>query len=148
MGGGREASFPNKVGRPSFLKKRSKKLFGWLSRTVRKACAGRKTGEACGGGLSRRGVSIERCDGASMALSIKTGEADELARSLARLTGESMTEAVTVALRERLARERARRESDADLPARLAALSGELRWAYDTRPISRQEWDAASGDEG
>jgi antitoxin VapB len=83
-----------------------------------------------------------------MALSIKTGEADELARSLARLTGESMTEAVTVALRERLARERARRESDADLPARWAALSGELRLAYDTRPISRQEWDAASGDEG
>ena len=32
-----------------------------------------------------------------MALSIKTAEADELARSLARLTGESMTEAVTIA---------------------------------------------------
>ena len=42
-----------------------------------------------------------------MALSIKTAEADELARSLARLTGETMTEAVTAALRERLARERA-----------------------------------------
>ncbi len=41
-----------------------------------------------------------------MALSIKTAEADEFARSLARLTGESMTEAVTAALRERLARER------------------------------------------
>ena len=47
------------------------------------------------------------------ALSIKTPEADELARSLARLTGESMTEAVTAALRERLARERARRETAA-----------------------------------
>ena len=33
-----------------------------------------------------------------MALSIKTAEADELARSLARLTGETMTEAVTAAL--------------------------------------------------
>jgi hypothetical protein len=32
-----------------------------------------------------------------MALSIKTVEADELARSLARLTGESMTEAITAA---------------------------------------------------
>lgn len=83
-----------------------------------------------------------------MALSIKTAEADELARSLARLTGESMTEAVTVALRERLARERARRDTAADLPARLAALSGRLRAAYDTRPVSREEWDAASGDEG
>ena len=83
-----------------------------------------------------------------MALSIKTAEADELARSLARLTGESMTEAVTAALRERLVRERARRATDADLPARLAALSTRLRAAYDTRPISREEWDAAAGDEG
>jgi antitoxin VapB len=83
-----------------------------------------------------------------MALSIKTAEADELARSLARLTGESMTEAVTAALRERLARERARRATEADLPARLAALCGRLREAYDTRPISREEWDAAAGDEG
>ncbi len=36
---------------------------------------------------------------------METAKADELARSLSRLTGESMTEAVTVALRERLARE-------------------------------------------
>ncbi len=82
-----------------------------------------------------------------MALSIKTAEADELARSLARLTGESMTEAVTAALRERLARERARRATEADLPVRLAALSDRLRVAYDTRPVSREEWDAAAGDE-
>ncbi len=81
-----------------------------------------------------------------MALSIKTAEADALARSLARLTGESMTEAVTVALRERLAREQARRDGDAGLSARLAALSERLRTAYDTRPLSRAEWDAASGD--
>jgi antitoxin VapB len=83
-----------------------------------------------------------------MALSIKTAEADELARSLARLTGESMTEAVTAALRERLARERARREAAASLPERLTALSSQLRAAYDTRPVSREEWDAATGDEG
>lgn len=63
-----------------------------------------------------------------MALSIKAAEADELARSLARLTGESMTEAVTAALRERLARERARRAVSAELrgagrsPRRAAAL--------------------------
>ena len=81
-----------------------------------------------------------------MALSIKTAEADELARSLARLTGETMTEAVTAALRERLARERARRETAASLPDRLAALSGRLRGAYDTRPVSREEWDAAAGE--
>lgn len=83
-----------------------------------------------------------------MALSIKTAEADELARSLARLTGESMTEAVTTALRERLARERARRETAASLPVRLTTLSARLRSAYDTRPVTREEWDAAAGDEG
>ena len=82
-----------------------------------------------------------------MALSIKTAEADELARSLARLTGESMTEAVTAALRERLAREHARRAMDAGLPARLTVLSSRLRAAYDTRPVSREERDAATGDE-
>ena len=82
-----------------------------------------------------------------MALSIKTAEADALARSLARLTGESMTDAVTAALRERLTRERARRAASADLPARVAALSEQLRAAYDTRPVSRAEWDAAAGDE-
>lgn len=81
-----------------------------------------------------------------MALSIKTDEADALARRLARLTGESMTKAVTVALRERLAREEARRVAAEDLPARLTRLAEQLRRAYDTRPISRDEWDAASSD--
>ncbi len=83
-----------------------------------------------------------------MALSIKTAEADELARSLARLTGESMTEAVTIALRERLVRERTRREAADSLPARLQALSSQMRAAYDTRPIAPEEWNAASGDAG
>ena len=40
-----------------------------------------------------------------MALSIKHPEADRLARELARTTGESLTEAVTRAIRERLVRE-------------------------------------------
>ena len=79
-----------------------------------------------------------------MALSIKTDEADALARRLARLTGESMTKAVTVALRERLAREEARRVAAGDLPARLTRLSKRLRRAYDTGPISRDEWNLAS----
>jgi antitoxin VapB len=37
-----------------------------------------------------------------MALSIKNDEADRLARELAELTGESITEAIVIALRERL----------------------------------------------
>ncbi len=43
-----------------------------------------------------------------MALSIKDHEADRLARELAKETGETITQAVTVALRERLARLRRR----------------------------------------
>jgi antitoxin VapB len=77
----------------------------------------------------------------------KTVEANELVRARARLTGESMTTAVTVALRDRLPRKRARREAATDLPARLAALAGRLRSACDTRQVNRAEWDAASGNE-
>lgn len=43
-----------------------------------------------------------------MALSIKNEEADRLARELAEATGESLTEAVITALRERLRREKGR----------------------------------------
>jgi antitoxin VapB len=83
-----------------------------------------------------------------MALSIKTEEADRLARRLAKLTGETMTAAVTVALRERLAREQERRKKEEDLPARLAAFyEKRIRGKYDTRPITQEEWDLASGDE-
>jgi antitoxin VapB len=42
-----------------------------------------------------------------MALSIKSDEADRLARELAAETGETLTEAVETALRERLEREQA-----------------------------------------
>ncbi len=44
-----------------------------------------------------------------MALSVKNEEADRLARQLAETTGESITEAVLVALRERLEREKRQR---------------------------------------
>lgn len=43
-----------------------------------------------------------------MALSIKDRDADRLARELAKETGETITQAVTVALRERLSRLRRR----------------------------------------
>jgi antitoxin VapB len=45
-----------------------------------------------------------------MALSIRDPETDRLARELAALTGESMTEAIRIALAERLARTRSARE--------------------------------------
>jgi antitoxin VapB len=44
-----------------------------------------------------------------VALSIKHPEADRLARELAKANGEGLTEAVINALRERLARQRARK---------------------------------------
>jgi len=43
-----------------------------------------------------------------MSLNIKNPEADRLARELAERTGETITEAVITALRERLAREEGR----------------------------------------
>jgi antitoxin VapB len=48
-----------------------------------------------------------------MALNIKNPEADRLARELAGLTGESITDSVIAAMKDRIARERARRGYDA-----------------------------------
>jgi antitoxin VapB len=45
-----------------------------------------------------------------MALRINNPEADSLARELARTTGESITQAVILALRERLEREQGRQQ--------------------------------------
>ena len=55
-----------------------------------------------------------------MSLNIKSEETHRLARELARLTGESMTAAVTVAVRERL--DRVRRGQAVGLADRLLAI--------------------------
>lgn len=55
-----------------------------------------------------------------MGLNIKNEETCLLARDLARLTGETMTGAIAVALRERLARERRRSDADARVGELLA----------------------------
>ncbi len=47
-----------------------------------------------------------------MSLNIKSPEAHLLAAELARLTGESMTKAVTEAIRDRLEREKMKRDED------------------------------------
>ena len=54
-----------------------------------------------------------------MALSLKDGETDRLAREVAALTGETLTATIRVALRERLERERLRRNLPRDLTDRL-----------------------------
>jgi antitoxin VapB len=54
-----------------------------------------------------------------MALSLKDPETDRLAREVAKLTGESLTEAVRIALAERLERERRKRGRSKSLVERL-----------------------------
>ena len=54
-----------------------------------------------------------------MALSFKDSETDRLAREVAALTGESLTDAVRKALAERLGRERLRRGLPQSLADRL-----------------------------
>ena len=63
-----------------------------------------------------------------MSLNIKNAETHELARELAELTGESMTDAVTIAVKERLAR--VRRQRDLGLAERLLAIGRDAapRW--------------------
>jgi antitoxin VapB len=67
-----------------------------------------------------------------MSLNIKNEEAHRLARELASLTGESMTAAVTEALRERL--ERVRRAGSRGLAERLLVIgrdcAGRLKEPY------------------
>ena len=55
-----------------------------------------------------------------MSMNIKNQEAYQLAKRLAKLTGETLTTAVTKALRERLARFHA--ERDVDMAERLLAI--------------------------
>ena len=58
-----------------------------------------------------------------MALNIKNGETQKLAHELSKLTGESMTVAVTEALRERL--DRVRSQQGAGLADRLLKIGKE-----------------------
>ncbi len=61
-----------------------------------------------------------------MALSIKDPEADRLARELARRTGETITEAIVVALRERLQRQKSERAAPGR-KARIRAIRETMR---------------------
>lgn len=77
-----------------------------------------------------------------MSLNIKSEEAEELARTLAQATGESLTGAITVALRERLARVRDREgEQVSRRAARLRAISADAgpRWKPEYRHADHAE---------
>ena len=67
-----------------------------------------------------------------MAMNIKSAEAHRLARELAALTGESLSGAVTEALRERL--ERLRRQRGADVAEQLRAIG------RDAAPRFKEPW--------
>ncbi|MGH9077872.1 MAG: type II toxin-antitoxin system VapB family antitoxin [Acidimicrobiales bacterium] len=73
-----------------------------------------------------------------MALSIKDPETDRLARELSEATGESITTAVSTAVRERLARVRGAHRRD-DLLADLVAIAD--------RCAALPELDARSAEE-
>ncbi len=81
-----------------------------------------------------------------MALSIKTETADRLARELAQLTGETMTEAVTKALAQRLELERKARQADPEEVQRLLDHAARMRVNYDCSPVTKEEWDEGWGD--
>ena len=66
-----------------------------------------------------------------MALSFKDPETDALARQVAKLTGESLTEAVRTALSERLERERLKRGKPGDIEKRI----DEIVERYNALPI-------------
>ncbi|MBV9735626.1 MAG: type II toxin-antitoxin system VapB family antitoxin [Acidisphaera sp.] len=84
-----------------------------------------------------------------MQLNIKSDEAYALASELSGLTGESLTAAVTTALRERLDRERRRRDRNERL-RKVLAIAADIRshlgeplpssdhdWLYDERGLPR-----------
>jgi antitoxin VapB len=58
-----------------------------------------------------------------MAISIKSPEADRLARQLAAATGESITVAIILAMRERLERQNRKQENTQTLIADLMAIA-------------------------
>ncbi|MGH6896066.1 MAG: type II toxin-antitoxin system VapB family antitoxin [Geminicoccaceae bacterium] len=68
-----------------------------------------------------------------MALSLKDAETDRLAREVAKLTGESLTEAVRTALAERLERVRRRRAETKGLATRLNEIALHCASLPDTR---------------
>lgn len=79
-------------------------------------------------------------------LNIKSDDAYALAAELAALTGESLTAAVTHALRERLERERAARDAGARATAMLEA-AAEIR-AHLRAPAASSDVDAFYDETG
>jgi antitoxin VapB len=74
-----------------------------------------------------------------MAISLKDPETDRLARAVATLTGESLTDAIRKSLLERLEREKLRRGELAGLAEKLAELGHECAALPDFDPRPAEE---------
>ncbi len=74
-----------------------------------------------------------------MALSLKDEETDRLARAVAALTGETLTEAIRVALAERLQREQLSRGGSPRLAERLLEIGRSCAALPDRDPRSPEE---------
>ena len=85
-------------------------------------------------------------EGSAMTINITNKEADKLTRTLARMEGVGITEAIVIAMNEALARRR-RQETPQETAARLRA---ELGIHLDKRariPLPRAVYDDFSGEE-
>jgi antitoxin VapB len=82
-----------------------------------------------------------------MALSLKDKETDRLARQVASLTGETLTDAIKTSLAERLAREQLRRGVPVKLADELLAIGHACAALPDLDPRSPDEL-AFYGDDG
>ena len=82
-----------------------------------------------------------------MALNIKNEDTCRLAHELAQLTGETMTGAITMALRERLERERNRRSADA-LAGELHAIGQRCATLLAAGPSSAEHGDLLYDEHG
>ena len=75
-----------------------------------------------------------------MSLNIKNEETNQLARELAQLTGETMTGAITIALREKLDRERRERSVEARIQ-KLRAIRKRCRSLLKDGPSAAEHGD-------
>ncbi len=74
-----------------------------------------------------------------MQLNVKSEDAYRLASRLAELTGESLTAAVTTALRERLAREEQARDRE-ERKRRIRAIAADIRAGLPADMTSDHSW--------
>ncbi len=82
-----------------------------------------------------------------MALNIKNDEVERLVEALAAFTGESKTEAIKVAVRDRLERTHARSFQNERVAAALAWLESDVwpRIACEGQPLTREQEDTILG---